>query len=373
MKILFWVPYPSQGPSNRYRVEQYLPYLEKSGIQCHLRPFWSSNAFKILYKKGLYIEKFYYFLLGTLKRIIDLVSIFRYDGVFIHREAYPIGGIFFEKMLQLFDKPFIYDFDDAIFLPTSTPWNNFIEKFKTPGKIQEIIKLSHHCIAGNRYLADFALKYTNSVSIIPTSIDTEKYSNPKPKKIREAIVIGWTGSLTTSDYLNSLNEVFVKLSQRFPKIKFKIIGGNFTIPGLSNIINEPWQEGREMDEVKTFDIGIMPLPDNEWAKGKCAFKAILYMSLSIPCVCSAVGMNKEVITDGINGFLAGSQTEWLEKLTLLINNPELGKRVGVAGRKTVEEEYSVKVNAPKIIKMIEGLSNRAKRAKRVKRVKRVKN
>lgn len=351
MKVLFWTPYPTEGASNRYRVEQYLPGLKLAGIKYNLRPFWNSAAYNLLYKKGHYFKKAYYFILGTLSRIWDTLFIFKYDIVFIHREAYPVGGAFFETILSFFKIPLIFDFDDAIFLPASSLANNFIERFKRPNKIAPIIKKSRYVIVGNSYLSDFALRYNRSVSIISTSIDTDKYY-PDEKGHNDKVVIGWTGSITTIDFLNMLKNTFIRLSKRFSYIEFKTVGGNFSIDGLTNIISRLWSLKEEIEDLKTFDIGIMPMPENEWTKGKCGFKAILYMSLGIPCVCSPVGITKEIVSDGINSFLANTEEEWMEKLSLLIENPSLRKKMGLAGRKTIEERFSLKVNMPKFLELL---------------------
>ncbi|MDD4910404.1 MAG: glycosyltransferase family 4 protein [Candidatus Omnitrophica bacterium] len=353
MKILFWSPYPSEGASNRYRIEQYLPYLKSAGIKYDLHPFWSSKAYSLLYKEGYYFRKLYYFLLGTFSRIRDLIFIFQYGIIFIHREAYPIGGMFFETILSFLGKSIIFDFDDAIFLPASSRPNYFIERFKRPNKVSKIIKLSRHVIAGNNYLADFSLRYSNAVSVIPTPIDTDKYY-PRHKDYSNELVIGWMGSITTVSFLEMLEDVFIYLSGKFNNLKFKIVGGHFSIGGLSNIQSKEWSLSEEREDLKTFDIGIMPMPDNKWTRGKCGFKAILYMGMGIPCVCSPVGVNKAIINDGENGFLADTDAEWIEKLSLLIEGPELRGKIGMQARRTAEERYSVKVNAPKFIKIIRG-------------------
>jgi len=351
MNILFWLPYPTEGASNRYRVEQYLPYLDKSGIKYTLHSFWSSAAYRVLYKEGYQLKKAYYFLLGAISRISDLINISQYDAVFIHREAFPIGGAFFEAILHKLGKPFIFDFDDAIFLSSTSKPNSFIERLKNPNKTISIIRFSDHVIAGNSYLANFALGYNRSVSVIPTAIDTDKYQ-PALKKANKKIIIGWIGSVTTIDFLYMLRNVFIQLSERFHNVVFKIVGPDFSLPGLSNIVNKPWKLEEEIEDLGTFDIGIMPMPDNKWTRGKCGFKAILYMSLGIPCVCSPIGVNTQIV-DGINGFLAVTEEEWLHKLSLLIKSPELRKEVGQAGRKTMEERYSVRVNAPKFLEIIQ--------------------
>lgn len=357
MRVKFIVPYPTEGPSNRYRIEQYLPYLKQKGIQYSLRPFWSKEAFRILYQTGYHFKKLFFFLLGTLARMIDTLTLFRDDIIFIHRESYPLkcGNILFLTALGFFRKPAIFDFDDAIFLPSFSKPNSFIERFKSYKKINHIIKVSTYVIAGNSYLADFARKYNKSVAIIPTSIDTENYYPDQKNRNDDSshkVTIGWTGSITTLEFLNMMRNIFKKLSERYSHVRFKIIGGTFMVNGLTNLESKNWSLKDEKEDVKSFDIGIMPMPDNEWTRGKCGFKAILYMSMGIPCVCSPVGVNKEIIADGINGFLAHTQEEWIEKLSLLIESPDLRKRIGEAGRLTVEKRYSIKANFPKFIEVL---------------------
>lgn len=356
MKILFWIPYPKEGASNRYRIEQYLPYLKKESIEFALRSFWISSAYRILYVRGRYFQKSCYFILGTISRIVDLLNIHRYDLIIIHRESYPIGGAIFESILHLLKKPFIFDFDDAIFFPSNSRINNFIEKFKCPGKIAVIIKLSKAVIAGNSYLAEFALNHNRNVFIVPTAIDTSKY-RLRQKTHEDSITVGWMGSVTTAEFLYMIEGVFVRLSKRFKNVGFKMVGGDdIRIPGLTNITSKPWSLNAEMEDLASFDIAIMPMPDNEWTKGKCGFKAILYMSMGIPCVCSAVGVNKEIIHDGVNGFLAKTEEEWVDKLSRLITDERLRIKLGETGRRTVENCYSLAVNAPKFIEIIKKLA-----------------
>lgn len=352
MRILFLVPYPQEGASNRYRVWQYLSYLEKEGIKYSLRPFWGSRAYRLLYKNGHYFRKLFFFACGTISRIFQICGIARYNLIFIHREAYPIGGAFFETIISILRKPIIFDFDDAIFLSASSRPNNFIERFKNPNKVAGIIRRSRYVIAGNSFLADFALRYNPATFVIPTPIDTDKYRPNDRSLNNKTVVIGWIGSATTLDFLKSMRGVFTRLSKEFDNISFKVIGGSFSIDGLSNIISKPWSSDDEIEDLKDFDVGIMPMPDNDWTRGKCGFKAILYMSMGIPCVCSPVGMNREIITDGVNGLLAYGEDEWIEKLARLIKDTGLRKRLGDAGRKTVQDRYSLKVNAPKYLNML---------------------
>ena len=359
MKILFWVPYPTEGASNRYRVEQYLPYLEKEGISYLLHPFWASAGYKILYQRGNLIKKIYYFIRGTFSRLMDLLNIWRYDIVFIHREAYPVGPAFFEVILHIMHKSVIFDFDDAIFLPANSHQNSFVKSLKYPGKIKSIIKNSSYVIAGNDYLANFSRDFNDKVKVIPTSIDTDKFFAAKAAvESKKDIVIGWIGSGTTIEFVRILNSVIIRLSEKYDNIVFKIVGGSLKIEGCDNLVSKPWSLEKEVGDLKTFDIGIMPMEDNAWTRGKCGFKAILYMSMGVPPVCSPVGVNKEIVKDGVNGFLAANEDEWIGKISKLIEDKELRVKMGLSARKTVEEKYSVKANAPVFLSIIKQVYGR---------------
>lgn len=353
MKVFFIVPYYSEGASNRYRVEQYFPYLKERGIVFKIRPFVSKRLYKILYQRSCYIKKIFYFMTCSINRLFDILRILRWDIIFIHREAFPLGPAFFEYTFRLLGKPIIYDFDDAIFLPNASPSNNYIERFKNSDKISKIIGLSDHVIVGNRYLYDFTHKFNKNITIIPTPIDENIYLPETSRPLKDMITVGWIGSSTTAMFLGLFKDMLKELSAKYKNVQFLIVGGTLHIDGLSNIINRDWFLERERHDLKEFDIGIMPMPDNEWTKGKCGFKAILYMSMGIPCVCSPIGVNKEIIIDGVNGFLADTQSEWIAKLSLLIDDPKLRQSIGLAGRETVEEKYSVRVNAPRFLEVLQ--------------------
>ncbi len=165
--------------------------------------------------------------------------------------------------------------------------------------------------------------------------------------------IGWIASITSSEFLQPFINVFRALSETHKNVVFKIVGGNFKTTNLDNFVVKDWSLAEKKNDLSSFDIGIMPMPDNAWTTGKCGFKAILYMSMGMPVVCSSVSINMEIIQGGINGFLANSEKEWIEKLSLLITNPNFRQRMGQNGRVTVEQKYSVKVNAPKFIEILE--------------------
>ncbi len=358
MRVLFWVPYPTEGPSNRYRVEQYLPYLDREGIEYSLHSFWCKAIYKSLHRKGNYIRKISYFLIGLFKRLSDLFKLKEYDIVFIHREASPFRFILFENIAKFLNKYIIFDFDDSIFLHNISDANKLLNFLKNPQKVPRILKLSDLLIAGNSFLKNYATNYNNKIIIIPTVIDTEKYV-PKDRIRKDgnaAVIIGWIGSPTTIKYLDLLKDVFEKLIARFDNIKVHIVGGKFGTLISPSIINKEWELETEVSDLQEFDIGIMPIPDDNWGRGKCAFKIIQYMSVGIPVVASSVGMNKEVVINGINGFLAENNDDWLDKLSQLIRSADLRSKLGAAGRITVENNYSLKSQADNFTNILKGFN-----------------
>jgi len=350
MKVLFIVPYPTAGPSNRFRVEQYLPSLAQKNISYCVRPFCNEDFYFLLRKKGRYLKKAAYLLAFLLSRFTDLFRSLNYDIVFIHREAFPSKDYLFERLFRIFSGKLIYDFDDAIFL-------------KKPAKVKALVRMSDHVMAGNGFLKDYAASFNEEVSILPTCVDTDKY-RPVPKRPgNEKVVIGWMGTPTTSEYLKELKGVFKFILDKYTNVEIRIVGGmsdSFLGPGFTY---KSWSLEREISDLQEFDIGIMPMPDNGWTKGKCAFKIIQYMAVGIPSVASQVGMNLEVIKYGVNGFFASSDEEWIDRLSRLIENVDLRGSVGRNGRKTIEDRYSVRVAAPKFIGILEKVSQGRRRFK----------
>jgi glycosyltransferase involved in cell wall biosynthesis len=356
-KVLFLVPYPSEGASNRIRVEQYIPYLESKGVACKVRPFMNRPFYKILYLPHRYLEKIFWFFICTVNRLFDLFRSASYDVIVVHREAYPFGEAFMEYMLHKLGKPIIFDFDDAIFLPNTSENNIYIDRFKKPGKIPKIIKMSSVVIAGNSDLAGYALRHNTRVVVIPSVIDTDIYVPVVHESGKKKIVIGWVGSNTTKRFLYDIKSALKELSSKYPDLQMEIVGADTYGLGLANVVNTPWSVKSEIEALKRFDIGIMPMPDNEWTRGKCGFKAILYMASGLPVVCSAVGANKEIVENGVTGFWATGIGEWTDKLSSLIEDRDLRERLGAAGRARAERYYSLNVCAPRFLKAINGRSD----------------
>ena len=347
-KILFLSPYPiGIGPSQRFRFEQYLNFISEK-YEITQKTFWNEKAWNILFSNSNFILKFYYLTLAFAKRKLLMFSIHNYDIVFIHREVAHIGPPIFEWIIRfIFKKKIIYDFDDAIWHLDYSDKNKIVRFFKSTWKVKYICKWADVIITGNDYLANYAKRYNKNVIVIPTTINTD-YHKPQKIKTSNKITIGWTGTLTTLKQLKLIFDVIKKIEQNY-NIEFIVISNDNPKPRLNSFKFIKWQKQTEISDLSTFDIGIMPLPNDEWAKGKCGLKGLQYMALEIPTVMSPVGVNTEIIEDGKNGFLADTEQEWLDKLSLLIENKELREKLGKAGRKTVIEKYSVEANKQKYL------------------------
>jgi glycosyltransferase involved in cell wall biosynthesis len=332
----------NRSPSQRFRFEQFLPFLDKAGIKYRVSSLLNEQDDATYYSKGNYLKKASVIYRSFLKRKEDIAHSSEYDVLFIQREAFLIGPPYFERLIKKAGKKLIFDFDDAIWLPNVSEVNKKFSWAKFASKTSEIISLSNGIIAGNQYLADYALQYNPNVHIIPTTIDTTYHLPKIVSKLPDRVCIGWTGSHTTLQYLELIIPVLKKIKQLFNnKVYFKIIGdAHYTHHELA-IKGVKWNLDTEIDDLSEIDIGIMPLPNNQWTLGKCGFKGLQYMALEIPPVVSPVGVNTEIIEEGVNGFLASNEKEWIEKISLLIEDAELRKKIGKAARKTVEERFSV--------------------------------
>ncbi len=351
IRILFLTPHPEEGASTRYRVKQFFPYLNSNGVECIFRPFMSSGCYRILYKNGYLIRKSFNMLKGLFRRGCEFINSSRVDIIFVHLEASPLGIPVFESLFSYAKKPLIYDLDDAIYMRNISSANKLACFLKNPTKISEIIKISNHVIVCNDYLGQYARKFNQNITMIPTSVNTDTFkARDYGKSNGKKVVIGWIGSHSTARYLTQLRGVFETLAKRYD-FTLKIIGSDKKdyFPNIRNVVYSDWSLETDIMDFQSLDIGIYPLPDDEWVKGKTGFKTVQYMSVGVPCVVSRVARNIEIVKDGINGFLASCDEEWVDKIACLIENPELRKQIGLSGRESAEEQFSVKVNAPKYL------------------------
>ncbi|XOV68987.1 MAG: glycosyltransferase family 4 protein [Fluviicola sp.] len=353
-RILFIAPYPhAQAPSQRFRFEQYIPALKEAKYKVEVEPFLSEKDWAPLYKEGSFIRKGWSMCRSFLKRWALMFKIRKFDYIFIHREASMIGPPVFEFIIsKVLRKKYIYDFDDAIWLPNYSQSNARFHRLKAYGKVKKIIRWADTVTVGNAFLAEYASQFNTNVQVIPTTIDLENVHNQKTTHTKDLIRIGWTGSHTTMEYLPLLVPTLKRLEKEHP-IQFRVISNHPPDIDLECLEYVPWNKETEIEDLAAIQIGVMPLKDSIWAKGKCGFKGLQYMSLEIPSVMSAVGVNTEIIEDGVNGFLIREEEDWHHVLQKLILDTELRENVGKAGHQTVKNRYSVSANTTNYLSLFE--------------------
>ena len=352
MRILFLVPYPlGRAPSQRFRFEQYLDALLAAGHTYHLAPFISVATWNILYQPGRAGAKALGILSGFVRRLALLFRVPRYDFVFVHREAAPVGPPVFEWIIsKVLVKKIIYDFDDAIWLANTSEANKIAAGVKWHHKVANICRWAYKNSCGNAYLADYARQFNPCAVINPTTIDTVHLHNQvRDQAAPGRLVIGWTGTHSTLKYLDQVVPVLAKLEDEGLEFEFRVISNQPPVLSLRSLVFLPWCKDTEIADLLGFHVGLMPLEDDLWAQGKCAFKALQYMALGIPALVSPVGMNTEVVQHGQNGYVCSTSADWETGLRQLLADPTLRQRLGQAAHATVEARYSVAANTPNFL------------------------
>ena len=268
--------------------------------------------------------------------------------VVIEKEIFPSLPVFFEKLIYFFNKNWIVDYDDAVYVL-------YEGKKLLENKISEVIKLSKAVTVANENLFDYAKKFNANVYLIPDALDSDKYSNKENYDSGEKIIIGWTGSPATMKFLDVISGCLQKMAKETPIILRCIGISNFNIAGVE-VENIKWEEEKEPGVIKTFDIGIMPLTDDPFSRGKSGLKIIQYFAAGIPAVASPVGWNKNIIINGENGFLANSEAEWEKYLKLLIEDKKLREIIGQAGRRAFEKKFIFSKIAPELLNVYYSLA-----------------
>lgn len=318
MKVAF-ITTRLEKASARYRFGQFLPSME------------GSSDFEV---QSFVIPS------GFLKRCAFFKSLSYFDVVFLQKKLFSSLEFF---LLRKFAKKIIYDFDDAVMFNDSSK-----KDFSSKGRMKKFINTVRQVdgvIAGNKYLKELALKHNSNVVEIPTSIDTTRYSAKSfDSSDSEHITLGWIGSKDTIFYLKNMEGTLGKIFDSNHSVKLEIISDVFIDFGGIPIVTKEWNSVRELEDLKGFDIGIMPLTDDPWSRGKCGFKLIQYMASGVVPVASPVGVNVDIIEHGVNGFLAASEDEWIDCVGKLANSPELRETMGIRAVETIKNKYSMGVN-----------------------------
>ena len=304
-----------QPPSSRLRMTACFEEFRKHGVEATAIPIPS----------------------GLFGRIQLLREATRHDVVLIQKKTSFRG--FELKALRQANPRLLFDMDDAVM------FHELEHHQPLTGKnLIKFLRTIEHCaavVAGNRFLAAFAEANCPHVAVLPTPIDTNLYRLKDYETPSDTVTVGWLGVSGNLHYLQRLAPVFQALAQEFPQFRLKIVSNDFIdIPGVP-IIKELWSLGGELESLRSFDIGIMPLDDSLWARGKCGYKILQYFGVGIPAVASPVGINTEFITNGSTGFLTNSLVEWESALVALINDVNLRQKMGLQAYQTLTQKYSM--------------------------------
>jgi glycosyltransferase involved in cell wall biosynthesis len=358
MKVLLLSRYSRMGASSRLRSYQYLPFLQDNDVQVTIAPLFSSRYLRNRYShtrgNHLLIAQAY----GN--RLWQLLNACSYDLIWIEKEIFPWLPAYFEKIGSIWRIPWVADYDDAIFHRYDLSSVKIVRQMLGQ-KIDRVMLHAGLVIAGNQYLAERAKKAgAQRVEVLPTVVDMKRYDRiPLNDNVdtERPVVIGWVGSPTTVPYLQSLSHVLGRLRRRYQIKVVNVGGGDIKMSGLS-LENQGWTEDSEVRKIQRFDIGIMPLPNSLWARGKCGYKLIQYMACAKPVVASAVGGNLDIVTDGKNGLLAETSEGFYAALEKLIKDPMLRYRLGKNGFHLVKKRYCLQATAPKLLSFLTSAVNR---------------
>ena len=345
IKILGLALYGPLAASNRYRLGQYVPDLRSMGIDLQIRYLLGDDYLRARFSgQKLPLATM---LIDGLTRFEDLWYQNNYDAIMLQCELIPLMPGWLERVL--IRKPYIYDFDDAFYLKYRSRRMRFIKPL-LGGKFDSVMAGATAVTAGNYVLADYASHFNDNIHYLPTVVDTTRYLPSASRRGGKVFTVGWIGSPSTASYLPELIEPLSMIGQEGP-VRFIVIGGKAPcIPNIS-VVEYEWHEQTELDLINSFDVGVMPLPDDDWARGKCAFKLIQYMACAVPVVASPVGANVDVVNNTC-GLLASTAQEWLSALRLLRDEPATRVNMGKAGRNRVVQNYSLHQNLPLLAGLI---------------------
>jgi len=354
MRILALTRYSSSGPSSRVRFYQYFPYLKSRGVNLQVAPLLNDDYVRNLFSGRR--QSLISLANAYIERVSCLIKRGSFDLLWLEKELFPWLPIWIESSFVKRGIPFVADYDDAVFHRYHLHHSPMIRAL-LGNKIDDIMRYAATVVVGNDYLADHArLAGADRVEILPSVVDITRYSITK--RAGDQFRIGWIGSPVTAPYLELIRSALEETSRQInSRIVLVGAGNKDPLPGLEKEVL-PWSEEKEVDLIQTFDVGIMPLTDGPFEEGKCGYKLIQYMSCGLPVVASPVGVNMRIVESNKTGFLASSTAEWVQALVLLSKESKIRTKLGEAGRKKVEEDYSLQVTAPRLLDILTDSASR---------------
>lgn len=357
-RVLLLSRYSRNGASARVRCLQYLPYLQDRGVWVTCSPLLSDSYIRNIYsgrsKFSLQV------LIAYTLRISRMLAAAKYEAIWLQYEIYPWFPFWLEALLGTHGIPCVVDYDDATFHRYDAHRYSLVRGVLGK-KIDKVMRHSTCVVAGNEYIAKRARSAgAKWVEIIPSVVDVVRYHKPLTdmrKRSDGRFSVGWMGTPLTSRYVKRLLPIFQEGFLE-GKTKLVMVGGDPGMAESNDVLVRGWTEESEVDEIAQFDVGIMPLDDTPWERGKCGYKLIQYMACGKPVIASPVGVNKEIVKHGWNGYLAHSDEEWRWAVDSLMANPQLAREMGANGRKLVEEKYSVQSNVSKLAEIFRDVAKK---------------
>jgi glycosyltransferase involved in cell wall biosynthesis len=352
-------------PGLRFRIEQWAPHLEKAGVRVTFLPFEDEVLHRVIYQPRQYVRKGLLLLRALLRRFGVAGRARQYDVVFLYREASLIGPALVERLLAGTGVPIVYDFDDPIWLPYRSPNNGVFSLLKFTGKTASICRMAHTVTVGNSLQASWAAQHARNVRVVPSTIEMARYPARPASTAASTTTLGWTGSHSTLPFLNLLRRPLERLAQRY-SFRLLVISHTDT-PELGwsagELVGKKWQAATEAVDLHEIDIGLAPFPDTGWTPWRCHGKVLQYMAAGIPTVASRIGILPEYIRDCEQGFLAATEDEWVERLSALVEDVALRRRMGARARETIGDRYSAHVWAPRVREVLEAAAAGSRRGR----------
>jgi glycosyltransferase involved in cell wall biosynthesis len=358
-RLLVLAPAPVSAASTRFRLHQFFPALRAAGIEPLLRPFLDEDGFRLLYRAGHVGDKLLTAARALSGRAADLARASGAAAVWLHREAALVGPPLIEWLLaRLLERPLLFDIDDAVWVPYASPTYGALlsRLLKAPGKTDFSLRAAAQVVVGNRYLAEHARRFNARVEIVPTVVDTDEFV-PAPSRANHAVpVLGWIGTHSTAQFLRAILPALRRLAAR-RRFRLRVVGATLAADELAGLDVEqtPWALAREVADFQSLDVGLYPLVEDDWSRGKSGFKAVQYMACGVPVVASPVGATCDMIEDGQNGLFAADEDAWVDRLERLLDSTELRRRLAERGRADAVARWSLHAHAPRVVELVSGV------------------
>jgi glycosyltransferase involved in cell wall biosynthesis len=348
MRVAAFTRYDREAASTRQRVLQFLPHLARAGITVDVYPLLDDDYVRSLASGDAPSKSA--IAAAYARRLRQLLGGSSADLLWVYAELFPWLPAAFERLAFRSKKPVLYDFDDAFFHAYDDHRSPFVRAV-LGGKLVPLIEGAAAVCAGNPYLGDYAQRHNAATHILPTVVDIDRYRPAAPAA--RSLTIGWIGSPSTWQFVRPFLPLLAELC-RDRGVRFLAVGAGSAAEAdrFDGMTLEPWSEATEIASVQAMDIGIMPLPDAPWARGKCGYKLIQYMACGLPVVASPVGVNSEIVADGTSGFLASDFDQWRSALLQLMDDGDLRQRMGQEGRARVIADYSLQAHAPRLVEIM---------------------